>query len=613
MAVDAPGVLSNDFDPEGHSLTVTVISPPASGSFTAGDDGSFDFRPPAGFTGQVSFTYKVNDGHSDSAPATVILTVKPGNQAPIAVDDAYTVIQGQTLSVSAPGLLANDNDPDGDSLTVLLNTSPANGVLSSDGQGGFAYTPAPGFFGVDEFAYHLNDGQIDSNPALVKITVNKVNLPPVAGDDAYSVPQDTTLNVPAPGLLTNDSDPEGHVLTVVVQSQPSDGTLVLGTDGGFSYVPDPGYFGADSFTYRVFDGELQSNLATVQISVDQAHVQPIAVDDGYDVVKNTQLTVPAPGVLANDSDPDGHQLQFVLMSQPSHGHLAPHPNGGFEYVPDPGFTGDDSFTYMVTDGDLSSDPATVRLTVEERPTTFFVTKTFSDGTKGEIEVTLRCNSGQQLEQSFTINPDLPVKFTVEGIDPIGTRCEVFESAFDGAYVPIFNNGSYDSAESCLYENVHEGGEYSCAVTNTAKNARFNVGKNWILPEEGAGGLDLEVLVRVSCESDILAVDGADLMPPVSEILLPVGNNATRELEIDTSSGATVCSAFELNLPMAVESEQEGCASVELEAGEEAQCQFTNTVFVEGIPALDKRALMLLTLLLGLVGLVAIGMSPTRAG
>ena len=114
-----------------------------------------------------------------------------------------------------------------------------------------------------------------------------------------------------------------------------------------------------------------------------------------------------------------------------------------------------------------------------------------------------------------------------------------------------------------------------------------------------------------CKS--LAVDGVALLPPVAELQLPVGNNDMREMEIDTSGGATVCSAFDSNLPSAVESEQEGCSSVKLEAGEVAQCQFINTTFAEGIPALENRALLLLTLLPGLIGAAAIATSQPRAG
>ena len=182
------------------------------------------------------------------------------------------------------------------------------------------------------------------------ITVNEVNTAPTAGDNSYSTDEDTTLNVPAPGVLGNDTDPDGDSLNAVLQSGPGDGTLTLNSNGSFTYTPDPGFFGSDSFTYRASDGSANSNTATVTITVNEVNTAPTAGDNSYSTDEDTTLNVPAPGVLGNDTDPDGDSLNAVLQSGPGDGSLSLNSNGGFTYTPNNNFNGSDSFSYRANDG-----------------------------------------------------------------------------------------------------------------------------------------------------------------------------------------------------------------------------------------------------------------------
>jgi VCBS repeat-containing protein len=169
--------------------------------------------------------------------------------------------------------------------------------------------------------------------------------------------------VDAPGVLDNDSDPEGDTLTAVVESGPAHGTLTLNADGSFRYTPAPNFNGADSFTYRASDGGASSNLATVDLTVTAANDVPAATDDAYSTAEDTQLTVDAPGVLANDSDADGDALSAVVGSGLAHGTLTLNANGSFAYTPAANFNGADSFTYRASDGSATSNLATVSITV----------------------------------------------------------------------------------------------------------------------------------------------------------------------------------------------------------------------------------------------------------
>jgi len=124
------------------------------------------------FTGVITFTYQASDGITNSNPATVTITVTPVNDAPVAANDAYAVTENLSLTVAAPGVLANDTDTDSPaSLTALTVTNPLTGSLTFNADGSFTYTPALNFTGVVTFTYRANDGLENSNPATVTITV----------------------------------------------------------------------------------------------------------------------------------------------------------------------------------------------------------------------------------------------------------------------------------------------------------------------------------------------------------------------------------------------------------------------------------------------------------
>jgi hypothetical protein len=186
---------------------------------------------------------------------------------PVAHDNGYSTNEDTVLNVAAPGVLGNDTDADGDTLSAVLVSGPAHGTLTFNTLGSFTYIPNADFFGSDSFTYKANDGIDDSNVATVGIAVLAVNDGPVAIDDAYSTVENTALNVPAPGVLGNDSDVDGDALAAALVSGPANGTLVLGGDGSFSYTPNMHFSGSDSFSYQACDSGLFCSTATVTITV----------------------------------------------------------------------------------------------------------------------------------------------------------------------------------------------------------------------------------------------------------------------------------------------------------------------------------------------------------
>jgi hypothetical protein len=164
----------------------------------------------------------------------------------------------------------------------------------------------------------------------------------VAYSDDYYTPFETPITVPAPGFLSNDTL-ECQPYDIVITSAPADGTLVDNGGGGFEYSPDAGFSGLDAFSYELHDAN-QQVLANSVVDIFVSPPPCIAVDDAYSTPIDQTLTVAAPGVLGNDTlCPD---LWFVsLDASPANGSVNFAADGSFEYVPDSGYTGPDTFTY----------------------------------------------------------------------------------------------------------------------------------------------------------------------------------------------------------------------------------------------------------------------------
>ena len=184
------------------------------------------------------------------------------NTPPVAVDDAVATQRDQPITIN---VLANDSDADGDPLTVSAIGAPLHGAATTDGQT-ITYTPNPNFVGVESFTYTILDGRGGAATAIVTVTVSGPpgsNRAPTAGNDSAT----TGLNAPVTiDVLANDGDPDGDPLTITIATPPSNGTAVV-ENGKVVYTPNPGFSGADSFTYTVADGKGGAATATVTVTV----------------------------------------------------------------------------------------------------------------------------------------------------------------------------------------------------------------------------------------------------------------------------------------------------------------------------------------------------------
>lgn len=281
---------------------------------------------------------------------------------PIATNDSYAVDEDTALNIPPPGVLGNDTPSPG--LSAVLVSASNNGSVTLAADGSFNYVPQANFSGSDSFSYRSHIGGSSSNVATVAITVQPINDPPIAANNSYSMPQGGTLNVPAPGVLGNDSDPEGDLLTAVNFGPASNGTVSGAADGGFSYAPTTNFTGTATFNYQAQDSNgAIGNVATVSITVNPNQA-PVAVNDTASTPKNVAVTI---DLVANDSDPDGtiNPATVTIVTQPNKGGtVTVNASGTAHYTPKRNFKGSETFTYRVRDNlNKLSNTATVRVNV----------------------------------------------------------------------------------------------------------------------------------------------------------------------------------------------------------------------------------------------------------
>ncbi len=366
LQVAAPGVRANDSDGDGDPIQITLTSGPLSGTLTFNSDGSFTYVPAEGFIGDDSFTYTASDGRLSAPPTTVIIRVTP-NRPPTVQPNEWTTTNRRPLTVPAPGVLTGASDPDGDPITATLILSPTHGTLTLNPDGSFTYTPQRTFVGIDRFQIAAFDGEDQSAPVEVRITVQKGNRLPTAQPNEWTTTNRQPLTVPAPGVLTGASDPDGDPITATLILSPTHGTLTLNPDGSFTYTPQRTFVGVDRFQIAAFDGEDQSAPVEVRIMVQKGNRPPTAQPNEWTTTNQQPLTVPAPGVLTGASDPDGEPLTAVLISQPANGTLTLNPDGSFTYTPQRTFVGVDRFQIAAFDSEDQSAPVEVRITVTPAP------------------------------------------------------------------------------------------------------------------------------------------------------------------------------------------------------------------------------------------------------
>jgi hypothetical protein len=306
--------------------------------------------PTTSWAGRQTLTFEVRDPGGLSATATATYEARPDYEPPVAAPDLATMLADQTLDLD---VVANDTHPHGLPLRVLNFSRPAHGRVQQNADGTLRYTPHQYFFGADAFTYTVGDGAGGLAMAAVSVTVQRIEHPPVAELDQVITEEDTAREI---DVLANDYDPDGDRLVLLDFTQPAHGSVSALPQGRLWYVPAPGFNGSDGFTYRIADEYQQTSSTNVAIQVKPTYHPPVATPLSYVLNRNTKQNVTYAGTGGNGP------LTFSVVQAPAHGQLLTYPTVA-TYYPTNGFSGTDSFTYTASDGQGTSEPALVTLTV----------------------------------------------------------------------------------------------------------------------------------------------------------------------------------------------------------------------------------------------------------
>ncbi|MEO9319699.1 MAG: Ig-like domain-containing protein [Nitrososphaera sp.] len=333
-------------DADHDSLAYSIVSSPTRGSMTHHDGNVVTYSPFDNVSsGSDVFTFKANDGTSDSNIATVSIDISQ----PLFAHD-QNVSTGENLPLTISLLVTGTGSESANNVTIV--SMPVHGNLSAVLGRNVTYTPNENFHGSDSFVFKVGNGIVESNEATVYIRVNDTTIP-IAQPLWVKMAENSTTSI-----TLNASDADNDPLTYRLLLQPSHGN-VSGFDratGKLTYTPQPGFYGIDTFSFEASDGSHNGTGALVTILVKappKAHNQWLVVNE------NSTLHI-----VLNATDMNGYRLEYQIVSFPAHGNLTVLSRDTVRYVPEPGYFGLDNFTFVAKDRLGESDVATVHITVK---------------------------------------------------------------------------------------------------------------------------------------------------------------------------------------------------------------------------------------------------------
>lgn len=387
-------VISPNADLDGDTLTLTTPVSPSNGSLTINGDKTITYKPNLNFNGTDSFTYQLADAAA-SDTGVVTVTVNPVNDPPSITNLVYdhTTLEDTPKTVTFK-VTDVDNSLSSSNVTITRGNTTllpdGSVVISGTGEDiSVVLTPAANLSGSSIQTVTVTDGTYSATQNF-NLTVAAVNDIPVANADTASTNEDNSVTF---NVVTNDTDVEAGTLTVVSFTNPAHGTIVNNRDGTLTYSPSSNWNGTDSFTYTIADSNNGQATATVTMTVNPVNDAPNAVTDSATIVEDNAVTL---NLLTNDSDVEGSTLTLTDVSAPSKGTFVNNGGGSITYTPNADQNGLDSFTYTVSDGELTST-GTVNIQITA------------------INDAPRLSSS--VERPWTLYEDTPTSFPITIVDP----------------------------------------------------------------------------------------------------------------------------------------------------------------------------------------------------
>ena len=392
LTISFASILKNDSDVEDKTniqkLTKDniIFNNPGNGTITVTDTGII-YKPNKDFNGNDSLTYQIKDSSGAlSNSATINLTVKPVNDAPVVASDLFVTDEDTSIIIKLSDLLVNDFDAeDGAAIQNLtldkfVFSNPGKGTIVKDAVNNtIIYTPNKNYNGTDSLTYQIKDSNgALSNKVKINLSINAVNDGPIATNDSFTTNEDRVITINFSSILRNDSDVEDGVnikqITKdnIVFGDPVNGKITI-TDTGIIYAPNKDFNGSDSLTYQIKDSNgTLSNIANINLTIKAINDAPVAASDSFVTSEDSSLIIKLSDLLANDFDvEDGQAIQDLTLdrlvfSNPAKGKIVKDVvNNTIIYTPNKDYNGSDSLTYQIKDSNGTlSNKATISLTVE---------------------------------------------------------------------------------------------------------------------------------------------------------------------------------------------------------------------------------------------------------
>lgn len=381
-------VLANDHSPLGHGLQVLAVSHPENGRVEVSARGWLLYEPDPDWHGEDSMEYTVVDQDGGTASGLLRVEVRPVNDPPVARPDRM-VLDEDTSGEVFP--LVNDEDVDGDPVTLAWMGTPEFGTLEALGSGGFRFVPPQDYFGFQSFTYAIRDPSEALATGVVSVVVRPVNDPPRLRDQHLTLNRNQSVDV-----FYDAEDPDGDRLIFEVVEGPESGVL-LAYPGIAHFTPAPGFVGQDRMRYSASDGILTVGPATVTFEVLHRNNPP-------------EIRV-APAVTAVDQelhlplmvrDVDGDPVSVWVVEGPDSGSVILEGTNAW-YRPAPGFLGTDLFTVRASDGEDESEAFEVRIRVtDENTPPKAVSELLTVGRNRTSAVTLRATDAENNPLTFEV-------------------------------------------------------------------------------------------------------------------------------------------------------------------------------------------------------------------
>ena len=476
-------------DVENSTLNYSIVSNVSNGTLNCTNENCL-YTPNNDYVGTDSFTFKANDGEDDSNVSSITITIVEPNSQPTADNQTLSFLEDSlNNSITLTG-----NDPDGDTLTYTIISSTTNGTLNCTNEN-CTYTPNSNYVGSDSFTFKVNDGTLDSSTATISIDVTAVNDAPIAQDLNLNTNEDTDLNF---NLLGTDVD--GDTLTYTIISSTTNGTLNCTVDACV-YSPNANYVGSDSFTYKVNDGTIDSNIATGTITVSSINDTPVTSNDSVSTNEDTSFDLSSI-LISNSSDIDGDSLNYEIVSFPSNGTISgTHPN--LVYTPYLDFNGTDTLSYRVHDGTSFSNTSTITvnvLPVNDNPVSSNLMLTTDEDTSVNFNLTCSDVDGDTLTYTVVSNPSNGV------LNCTNESCSYTPNLnYNGNDLFSFkcNDGTVDSSNYDVLISVNSINDVPTSSDNTYTLTE-NSFKDFTISNNDADGDSLSLIIETNPSNGVIS-------------------------------------------------------------------------------------------------------------